>query len=573
MVLPARDVRVNPAGTDGDETPDLQGAFPRLEGPRLDTLASVGQRLPTRAGEVLYRAGEPYPAFHVVLAGTVASVEDDGGSRQVLAVHGPGRFLGDLNLLTGAPALLTGVVQRPGEVLAVPVDRLRELVGQDPGLSDLLLRAYLLRRSMLIELGAGVRVVGSRLQPDTHRLLEFCARNRIPHRWLDLEEDAEAERLVRAAQVGVDATPLVIVRGRHVLRNPRNVELAALLGLRPLDRSGRLYDLVVVGAGPAGLAAAVYGASEGLDTLVLDKVGTGGQAGTSSRIENYLGFPSGVSGAELAERAVLQAEKFGARLAVPVEAAALDRHGHLLVVLLRDGGELTTRCVVAATGARYRKLLVPDLERFEGAGVYYAATEFEARLCRSDPVAVVGGGNSAGQAALFLSRRASQVHLLIRHAELTRDMSRYLADRIEREPRIAVSTRTEVRALAGEHWLERITVRHGLTGEHRELPVRALFVFIGARPCTGWLAGRVAMDDHGFVLTGPALPAAGAGPAGSLAARRHPDLLATDLPGVFAVGDVRSGSIKRVASAVGDGSIAVRHVHDHLAATGAAMTG
>jgi thioredoxin reductase (NADPH) len=550
------------------ETPDLQGAYPRLGDEQVQILSTHGERRATRPGQVLYRKGDERYDFYVVLAGTVATVEDeDDGVERVVAVHGPGRFLGELSLLTDQAALLTAVVQEAGQVLAVPVGRLRELVSQDPALGDLVLRAYLIRRSILIELGVGLRIIGSRFSPDTKRLLEFAARNLLPHRWIDLERDKEAEQLLSRLGVKPEDTPVVICKGEQVLRNPSNLELARSIGLLDPNSGPISCDLVVVGAGPAGLAAAVYGASEGLTTVVLDGVATGGQAGTSSRIENYLGFPSGISGSELAGRAVIQAEKFGAHINVPAEAIALERHnGHHLVKL--DGGmSISARTVVIATGARYRRLDLPRLEQFEETSVYYAATQVEARVCHNDQVAVIGGGNAAGQAAVFLAQHAARVWLVVREDALSRNMSRYLVDRIERLDNVEVRVSTEVRELLGDDALEALVVEDNQTGERRTLAARAMFVFIGVQPHARWLADQLALDDNGFIRTGAdAASPNTAGQAGQTG--RQPLPLETSRPGVFAAGDVRSGSVKRVASAVGEGAMAVRLVHDHLQQVG-----
>lgn len=547
------------------ETPDLNGAFPRLSDEQVGLISQHGGRRRTQADEILFREGDRDYDFFVVLDGRVAVVAGYGtDTERLIAVHGPGRFLGELSLLTGQAALFTAVVREPGEVLVVPVERLRELISQDSVLGDLILRAFLLRREMLIRLGAGFMIVGSRYSPDTRRLREFCARNRIPHQWIDPESDQAVESLLREVGVAPEDTPVVIWRGKDVLRNPSNAELASLIGLRTPMSPGGIADLVVVGTGPSGLAASVYGASEGLETIALDAVATGGQAGTSSKIENYLGFPTGISGAELAERATIQAEKFGARISVPSEATSLRRQDGHYVIGLDDGEAVSARTVVIATGVRYRRLPVPRIEEFEAASVYYAATLMEARLCTGDPVAVVGGGNSAGQATMFLSRYASPVHLIAREADLAENMSRYLVDRIERSPTVDVHLRTEVRELVGEHGiLEGLVVEDNQTGERSTVPARMLFVFIGAAPHTQWLGDQVALDDHGFILTGPQAvrPAGNGAPAG---AAHQPQLLETSQPGVFAVGDVRSGSIKRVASAVGEGSMAVRLAYEHL---------
>jgi thioredoxin reductase (NADPH) len=542
------------------ETPDQDGAFPRLTEDQLARLEAQGTRRRTHAGEVLFREGDEQYDFHVVLDGKVAVVEDQGGPHErLIAVHGPRRFLGELGLLTGQAALLTAVVREAGEELVVPVDRLRALIGHDSALGDLLLRAYFLRRERLIGLGAGLRIIGSPFSPDSRRLREFVARNRLPHRWIDLEQDSGAEALLREVGVSPQETPVVIWRG-EVLRNPSNAELARAVRLTTMASERALCDLLVVGSGPAGLAASVYGASEGLDTVALDALATGGQAGTSSRIENYLGFPTGISGADLAERAAIQARKFGARIIVPAEAVTLDSVEDHYRARLDDDSEILARTVLIASGARYRKLSVPRLEEFEGNGVYYAATLTEARVCAGDPVVIVGGGNSAGQATLFLSRYATELRLLIRGDSLARHMSRYLADRIERSG-VEVLLDTEVRALEGDTMLEGVIAENKRTGERRLLPARAMFVFIGADPHTGWLRDCVALDRHGFVLTGPA---AGATLGGGERGSRQPLLLETSRPGVLAAGDVRSGSIKRVASAVGEGSMAVRLVYDFL---------
>jgi thioredoxin reductase (NADPH) len=557
----------------GAETPDIHGAYPRLSGPQLKDLAAYGMRRRTRPGDVLFREGDPTCDFFVVLEGKVAVVEGYGtAGERGLSVHGPGRFLGELSLLTGEAVFVTAVVREPGEVLAVPLQQLRLLVGKDPVLGDLILRAYLIRRSILIEHGAGFRIVGSRFSPDTRRLREFAARNRLPHRWIDLEEDKAAEMLLRRLDVEPDRAPVVLWR-QQVLRNPSNAELAHLLGLRRPSSGEQVRDLVVVGAGPAGLAAAVYGASEGLSTTVLDAVATGGQAGTSSRIENYLGFPVGISGGELAERAEIQAERFGAQLSVPAEATMLHQRDGCHLVELAEGDAVTGWTVLIATGARYRKLPVSRLEEFEGVSVHYAATQIEAQLCRSDPVAVVGGGNSAGQAAVFLAQHAVRVRLLIRHGDLGANMSRYLVDRIEQDPRIQVLRHTEVRELAGQRGLlEALVVQDNRTGERRRLQARMLFVFIGAEPYVGWLGDQLALDDKGFILTGPDAVRSGAERAQRDGHR--PFLLETSRPGVFAAGDVRGGSVKRVAAAVGEGAMAVRLVHEYLRALcGAASAG
>jgi thioredoxin reductase (NADPH) len=441
-------------------------------------------------------------------------------------------------------------VKQPGQVLAVPAAGLIELAAQDRSFGDVLLRACLVRRSLLLGAATGLRLVGSRHSRDSRRLREFAARNRIPHVWMDLEDDPTAEAVLQELGVPPEDTPIVIWGGNQVVRNPTNAELGRLLGLRTSRARGRVFDLVVAGAGPAGLGAAVYAASDGLEAVVLDAVATGGQAATSSQIENYLGFPEGISGAELADRALIQTRKFGAHISVPAEARKLEQRGGNHLVSVDDGDSFECRAVLIATGAQYRKLDVPRLEQFEKTSVHYAATPLEAQLCFGEPVAVVGGGNSAGQATLFLSKYDTKVRLILREDELTENMSRYLADRIERNPNIEVLLHTEVRDLIGDELLEMVVVEDTRSGERERVEARALFVFIGADPCTGWLVDELALDDGGYVLTGPAV--------GSDA------LLESSRPGVFASGDVRSGSARRVAAAVGEGAMAVRLVHEHL---------
>lgn len=585
---PTKNAGATPSGTapppvPGTETADLYGAYPRLNETQLAALESHGTRRAVQPGDVLVRAGDPSCDFMVVLSGKVAVIESadmegteiqgaDAGAR-VIAVHGPGRFLGEIGMLTGQALLLTEVVREAGEILDVPIDGLRDVVSADPTLGDLILRACLIRRSLHLMLGAGLRIVGSRHSPDARRLREFAARNRLPHRWLDLEEDHDADRLVEELGIRPGELPVVIWRGTQVLRNPSNEELARLIGLRqPSAQSHPVCDLVVVGAGPAGLAAAVCGASEGLTTTVLDAVATGGQAGTSSRIENYLGFPAGISGAELTDRAVIQAKKFGAVLTVPARAAELDLDGGHHVLGLASGERLRARSVLIATGAQYRRLDVPGIDRLEPVAVYYAATEIEANQCRRDPVVVVGGGNSAGQATVFLTQYASRVVLVVRNDRLDTDMSRYLADRITGLPGVDVRLHSEVAELKGQQTLEAVVVRDLRSKQQELVPARSLFVFIGSEPGTQWLPEDVARDEHGFVLTGEAAEAAHPRGADDAGASRPFLLLETTRRGVFACGDVRSGSVKRVAAAVGDGSLSVRLIHEHLATIGRSST-
>jgi thioredoxin reductase (NADPH) len=545
------------------ETPDMYGAFPRLDEAQIRALEAVGERRPTTRGEVLIAEGDREQTFYVVLSGRVAVAEAFGTPAQrVVRVHGPGRFLGELGILTGQPAFLTNVVVDPGEVVAVRVDQLRAFVARDPGFGDMVLHAFLARRALALGEGLGFRIVGSRYSAATRQLREFAARNRLPHRFLDLETDPTAERILRELGLGPEDTPVVLYRGR-LLRNPTTAELAAEFGLRDLGKDAEVCDLVVVGAGPAGLAAAVYGASEGLDTALLDAVGTGGQAARTSSIENYLGFPAGISGGELAERAVLQADKFGAHRSVPAEVVGLEQRDGSYDLRFADGGHLATRCVIVATGMRIRRLSLPRLEEFEDTCVYYAATPLEAKQCVGDPVVVVGGGNSAGQAAVFLADHAAEVRMVVMESRLDENMSRYLADRITQDPRIEVHLHSVVEELEGDGGrLQAVVVRDLESDERTRLPARDLMVFIGGDPSTTWLPDSVTRDKGGYVVTGPEARRT----AQSEDAVEHvPLMLETSLPGVFAAGDVRSGSVKRVASAVGEGAMAVRMVHEYLA--------
>jgi thioredoxin reductase (NADPH) len=549
-----------PLGAGVEEPPDRNGAFPRLGEEQRAKLRTVGTLRTVKPGEVLFHEGEENYDFFVVESGAVAIVQGYGAENRVVAVHARHRFLGELNLLTGTRVFLTAVVRDGGEVIQVPVTALRAIVADDEELSNIILGAFIARRSILIEAGAGIKLLGSRYSQDTRRLREFLARNRQPYQWMDLEDDAEAEELLHTLALEPADTPLVL-SGDGMLRNPSNAELGAALGLGAHGPPPAMCDLIVVGGGPAGLAAALYGASEGLDTQAIDSIAFGGQASTSSRIENYLGFPAGVSGSELAARALLQASKFGARLVVPAEAVRLARDDGHYAVHLAGGGVVNGRTVIVATGARYRKLELAELERYEGLGVFYAATQAEAQLCVDGPVLIVGGGNSAGQAAMFLSEHASSCRLLIRGGDLGKSMSRYLVDEIERREQVEVCTHCEIVALAGEPALASTLVRDTRTGETRELETHALFVFIGASPHTDWLDGQVATDEHGFLLTGRDVQGEDLAAYGS----EQPLFLESSQPGVFAVGDVHSGSVKRVASAVGEGSMAVRLVHQRLA--------
>ena len=537
-------------------------AAPTLDHAQLSTLEALGTRRSVRAGEYLYREGDATYDFYVVLSGAVDIVVHADGGERVLVRHIAGRFLGELNMLTGLRVFVSARVAEAGEVLVVPVADLRRVLATQPGLGDTILAAFMARRAALLSgAAAAIRVVGSRYSRESLQVREFLARIRIPHQWLDPDHDDAVDRLLREVGVAPAELPIVIVSGT-VLRRPTAGALAEYLGLTVGNLPDRCFDLVIVGGGPAGLAAAVYGASEGLRTLGVDMVAPGGQAGSSSRIENYLGFPTGISGSDLTQRALVQAEKFGAHLTAPCAATSLREQAGHLVVGLADGTEVGGRAVIVATGARYRRLAVDRLSDFECKGVYYAATPAEARECAEAPVVIAGGGNSAGQAAVFLADSGSPVTVVIRGSDLTASMSRYLVDRIETHHQIEVRTGTTIIGLDGDDNLRAVRVTDG-DGDV-VLSCVALFSFIGADPASEWLSGCAALDDRGFVLTDRSLGHEHLDGRWTALGRR-PLPFETSHPGLFAVGDIRSGSTKRVAAAVGEGSAAVRAVHDYLA--------
>ncbi|MGB9113604.1 MAG: FAD-dependent oxidoreductase [Acidimicrobiales bacterium] len=533
---------------------------PTLDEAELEILEPLGTRRRVDAGEYLYREGDAAYDFFVVLSGLVEITVS--GRDEPIITHGAGRFLGELSLLTGSRVFVSARMAEPGEVLVVPVEALRRVIATQPRLSDKILAAFMARRSDLLQDAAvAMRVIGSRYSPESLRIREYLVRIRRPHEWLDPDADPQVEDLLRQFEVQPSELPVVIASGT-VLRRPTPGTLADYLGLTVGRLPERCFDLVIVGGGPAGLAAAVYGASEGLRTLGVEMVAPGGQAGTTSRIENYFGFPTGISGGELTERGLVQAEKFGAFLSAPCAAVKLrEQDGHL-VVELSDGTEVAGRAVIAATGARYRRLDVDRLSEFESNGVYYAATDLEARRCAGEPAVIVGGGNSAGQAAVFLADQGSPVTVVVRSPDLNASMSRYLVDRLMSHAAIDILTETRVVGLEGDRALSGVRVS-GPGGE-ASLRCAALFSFIGAEPSSDWLSGCVILDDRGFVLTDRSLPGDVFDERWS-SVGRGPLPFETSYPGLFAVGDLRSGSIKRVAAAVGEGSAAVKSVHDHLA--------
>jgi thioredoxin reductase (NADPH) len=537
-------------------------AFPTLDETQIGQLASCTSAALKRFrdGQTLFAAGEQNMNFFIVKSGEVEIVDDTGDERKTVTIHRKGEFTGDISHLTGLPAIVSGVARGDCEVYEVSGDALRSALNQCPGISDTILQAFIARRQLLRESPnfTGLRVIGSRYSADTFRVRDFLSKNRILFTWMDLETDPNVDRLLKQFGVTESDTPVVAFGAMLLLRNPSNRQLADAIGIhQPLEEL--VYDLVVVGAGPAGLAAAVYGASEGLNTAVLEHTAPGGQAGSSMRIENYLGFPTGLTGSELAGRAILQVNKFGAHLSVPTPVDRLTFENAYTIVHLEGGETVTAKCLLIATGADYRRLGVEGSERFEGTGVYYAATVAEAQLCRGSQVVVVGGGNSAGQAAVFLSGHARRVMILVRGDDLYKNMSSYLARRIEQTPNIDLVYNTTILRMNGDTHLRSMDIVNGKTGEERTVETSGVFSFIGADPRTGWLPREIDRDAKGFILTGSGL-------AGSRnwTSARQPFLLETSRPGVFAAGDVRSGSVKRVASAVGEGAMAVQFVHECL---------
>jgi thioredoxin reductase (NADPH) len=538
--------------------------FSPLTPEQLTALTRRGTRAETKVGEILYAAGDRDYDFIVVESGEVDVVRPamPGDPEALITTWGAGQFLGELSLVTGQNALATARVRSAGVVYLIAGPQFRELMADDAELSDLVLRALLARREEMRR-GEGARsleILGSGLSAATHELRTWASRQQLPHTFLDFDEPA-GQALAQAAGVGAADLPVALT-ATAIIRQATSAVVSDHLGLTLRADRGHDFDLVVIGGGPAGLAAAVYGASEGLSTILLDSVAVGGQAAASSRIENYLGFPSGISGIDLTSRALVQANKFGAQISSPCRVVSLDCAGGHLRLQLSNAEELDARSVIIATGAQYRKLPLDRWEDFEGAGIYYAATDIEARACASQPVAVVGGANSAGQASLFLADGGSPVHLVVRGDDLDAGMSRYLVDRVRSHPGISVHTNTEVTGLGGTDRLEELWLSTG-AAEPVHANCTGLFCFIGASPATEWLTG-VAVDDDGFVVTDRDIPADALGESWTLLGR-EPLPLETSLPGVFAVGDARSGSMKRVAAAVGEGASAVRSVHLALA--------
>lgn len=543
-------------------TPRTEQAFPKLSADQIARVARQGRLRSIAKGEVLIESGAATLPFFVVTRGGLKVVQNPGKKEKLITEHGPGEFTGETNMLSGRPSLVEIRASEAGEVIELARERLLSLVQTDAELSEILMRAFIHRRVELIAQGLGDSVlIGSSHCAGTHRAKEFLTRNGQPYAYIDLDREQDVQALLDRFNVGIDDVPVLVVRGASVLRSPSNQQIAESLGFNEGIDATQLRDIVIIGAGPSGLAAAVYGSSEGLDVLVLESSMPGGQAGSSSRIENYLGFPMGISGERLTGSAYTQALKFGTQFMVAKGAKQLSCERRPHIVELENGQRVPSRTVIIATGAEYRKLPLPDIARFEGAGVYYGATRVEAQVCKGKPVIVVGGGNSAGQAAVFLADSAAlHVHMLVRASALADTMSRYLVRRIEGHPKITLLTNTEIVAVDGDTNLSRVTWRNQLTSTEETHDVSHVFVMTGASPCTDWLHGCLALDSKGFIKTGPDLTQEDL-EAAEWPLARHPHLLETSQPGVFAVGDVRGGNIKRVASAVGEGSIAVAFVH------------
>ena len=538
--------------------------FPVLSAAHINRVRPLSKLRKVEAGELLFEPSDTNVPFFVLLSGNMEIVQPDFNGERVIATHAPGEFTGEMAMITGQRCLVRGRITERGEVLEMSPAAFRALIAKDAELSDIFMRAFILRRLELIKAESGLIVImGSRHSAGTLQLREFLTRNGIPHRFIDLDSDKTSQELLDRFQVRMSEIPVVICAARTILRNPTPSKLAECLGLNLSIDAAQVRDVIIVGGGPSGLAAAVYAASEGLDAVVIESSLPGGQAGSSSKIENYLGFPTGISGQELTNRAVTQAEKFGAKLMLAHNVVGLDCDRRPYRVKLDDGVSLQARSVVIASGAQYNKPKIENLRRFEGQGIYYGATFMEAQLCGDEEIVIVGGGNSAGQAAVFLSQTASRVYMLVRSGQLSDTMSRYLIQRIEENPNIELHYSTEIAGLEGESHLEKMTWRRNETGATELKGIRHLFIMAGASPRTEWLRGCLALDEKGFVLTGRDLETAGDLKTWPLS--RAPYMLETSLPGVFAVGDVRSGNVKRVASAVGEGSISIHLVHRALA--------
>lgn len=535
-------------------------AFPDLTAAEIARISRFGSVNRYADGDMLFTTGKPYSGMYVVLSGHVAISQHDGlGHVDLLIDQGPGQFLAEVGTLSGGASMVDGRAEGEVEALLIPPEGLRRLLIAEAELGERIMRALILRRVSLIESGiGGAIIIGSPLSGDVVRIQGFLTRNAMPHHLLDPDTDPEAKELITRYAPEPDQLPLLVAADGTVLRNPGESEVARLLGMVTQSAEDKVYDVAVIGSGPAGLSTAVYAGSEGLSVIVLDKRAFGGQAGASSRIENYLGFPTGISGMALAGRAFVQAQKFGSEIMIPVHITGMDctRQDGLFLLKTEEGIAIKARAVVIASGALYRRPAIDNLKDFEGRGVWYWASPIEARLCAGEEVVLVGGGNSAGQAAVFLSGHASKVRMIVRGDGLAASMSRYLVDRIESSPRIEVMPQTEITGLSGNGSLQQVRWRNRKTGEETEQNIRNLFLFIGADPATGWLKDcGVTLDRTGFIVTGKQCGGDAESP------------LQSCVPGIFAVGDVRSGSVKRVGGAIGEGAQVVAALHRYLAGT------
>jgi thioredoxin reductase (NADPH) len=544
-------------------TPPDPTVVPVLGPSQLDVLRRLGTERSVRAGDILYRAGDTPPSLFAVLAGRGEVVAETANGEHTVEEIRPGGFFGELGLLTDERSFVTAAMREDGAILAVPAAEVQRQV-ESSALGEILLQVLIHRRLRLLRLGIGIQIIGSADSPETHRLRRFAAQNRLPHTWVDLDSGPVAARVLEALDCDPLRTPAVVLPGGRLLERPSLLDVARAWGMSEATDDRVSCEVAIVGAGPAGLAAALYGASEGLSTVVIDAMGPGGQAGTSPEVENYLGFPSGLTGAELVERALEQARKFGVRFLIPREVIGLAERNGAYLIALADGREVVTRTVVIATGVSPRTPDVPGLARYEGVGVAYAATEVWDGLGADDRIVIVGGGNSAGQSALSLAAEGHRVFLAVRGNDLAPGMSRYLIDRIAQDERIEVSLHTEVRDLEGDGVLERVIVENNREGNRRTLEASRLLVLIGATPRTAWLDGIVQRDRRGFIVTGPALDRAALADSRWHNLGQVPAPFETSLPGVYAVGDVRADSVKRVAAATGEGSMAITYVHEHL---------
>lgn len=538
----------------------LEKIFPKLTQAQITRIAAYGRTRSVQTGDVLIEQGDISMPFFVVITGEVEIVRPFGAHETLITIHGNGQFTGDVNMLSGRRSLFRARASKPSEVIELDHKDLIRLVQNDAELSDILMRAFILRRVELIAAGVGdIVLIGSVHSAGTLRIKEFLMRNGHPYSYVDLEQDPDVQNLLDSFQIVASDVPVLICQGQLVLRNPGNQQIADCLGFNETIDQTQLRDLVVIGAGPSGLAAAVYGASEGLDVVILETSSPGGQAGSSSKIENYLGFPTGISGQDLAGRAYMQAQKFGAKLLIARATRIVCDHSPYIVEA-ENGARIPARTILIATGAQYRKLPLKNLSQFEGAGVYYGATFVERQLCSGEEVIVIGGGNSAGQAAVFLAQTTTRVYVLVRSAGLATSMSRYLIRRIEESPNVIVKPHTEIIALEGNLSLDSVRWRNSQTGQIEKHRIKRIFVMTGADPNTSWLNGCLVLDAKGFIKTGSDLSPENLSATG-WSLKRQPYLLETSLPGVFAAGDVRGGSIKRVASAVGEGSTVISFVH------------